>query len=694
LSLEYTYDQFGAVTEIEVDQCGAGCNGTMEYEYDEAGRLTSQPGVDESLGKLEYDYEGAGLVAEFSYPVNWDYGSPGPTPSPTRFHREYVYDMADRTLDVNDGSVSGTPTPIVSYSYNKSSQLTQAEREDGSESAWDYDSTTGQLTKITHKNPQQTTISSFEYTYDDDGLRTSCTREDGDVITYGYDDQNRLVDEWRKDGETTVYRRQYEYDRVGNRTKLTKNDGGGSTVSVYQYNGLGRLASVAWPSPTPTDRYVYSYDANGNLEEKEEQTGRPGSWATEYTWTYSWDTQDRLTKVEKYDEVGEEYDVCVEYKYCPSCGGALSERIEYESDRSTVKSWLRYQYHGLNLLRIDEKYDTNGENGIQSSDLWRVLNWYVHGPGSIGQTVRATWYSYRYDDTNVPCDSGEYYYMYDALGNVNGVLQDGTYYRWETDAFGNDLPMGNDFLPVTSEGPKEHLTGNMYDTTTKLYYFHARWYSPEAGRFVSMDPLMGVGNGHHTTGEQALKIPLNNAYGMASESPLTHVDPSGMESVEQASYWAFDDVLNPLAWVCVETCGFVPFVKGRVQEALTSAIANLLSKYCASVNIPMEDVLHRLTPVPLSIRKHHICVIPTLLYTDPSPGMGLIERIECSVRNPGGPSLWPMAHTILYFPHAWKPGGCPSVFLLWAIDKNGIALYRFDRRGKTRIEIGIRIPIF
>jgi hypothetical protein len=44
--------------------------------------------------------------------------------------------------------------------------------------------------------------------------------------------------------------------RVGNRTKLTKADGETTVVYGYTYNGLGQLG-------------------------------------TEYTWTYSWDTQDR-----------------------------------------------------------------------------------------------------------------------------------------------------------------------------------------------------------------------------------------------------------------------------------------------------------------------------------------------------------------------------------------------------------------
>jgi len=85
-------------------------------------------------------------------------------------------------------------------------------------------------------------------------------------------------------------------------------------------------------------------------------------------------------------------------------------------------------------------------------------------PGAIGQIVKGKWYNY-YSDGQAPtscCDSGEYYYFYDALGNVNGVLDSGGhYYRWEMDAFGNDLPSGNDFLAMDQPGPKEHLTGKM-----------------------------------------------------------------------------------------------------------------------------------------------------------------------------------------------------------------------------------------
>jgi len=137
----------------------------------------------------------------------------------------------------------------------------------------------------------------------------------------------------------------------------------------------------------------------------------------------------------------------------------------------------------LNLLRIDERYDSDEDDDIDSNDAFRPLNVFIHGPGAVGQIVKGKWYNY-YSDGQDPascCDSGEYYYFYDALGNVNGVLDSGGhYYRWEMDAFGNDLPGGNAFLPMDQPGPKEHLTGKMFDTTTGLYYFAARLGPSEA----------------------------------------------------------------------------------------------------------------------------------------------------------------------------------------------------------------------
>jgi RHS repeat-associated protein len=143
----------------------------------------------------------------------------------------------------------------------------------------------------------------------------------------------------------------------------------------------------------------------------------------------------------------------------------------------------------LKLLRIDEKYDSDSDEALEATDGWRPMNQYLHGPGAIGQIVRSKWFDYDDDTTATTCSTGYYYYQYDAVGNVIGVIEEdnGQFFRFEMDAFGNDLAGGNSFLAMDQPGPKEHLTGKMYDTDTGLYYFSARWYDPEVGRFVGRD---------------------------------------------------------------------------------------------------------------------------------------------------------------------------------------------------------------
>ena len=160
-----------------------------------------------------------------------------------------------------------------------------------------------------------------------------------------------------------------------------------------------------------------------------------------------------MTKVTKWTgiEASETKQFEIEYRYCPSCSGALSARIKKDSD-GDIESWLRYEYSGLELLRIDEVYDADNDGTLEDpsggQDGWRILNLYVHSGSPL--PICAKWFTYRYPNSGAYCDSGTYYYMYDAVGNVNGVIQDGNYYRWEMDAFGNDLNGGNAFFPMDS----------------------------------------------------------------------------------------------------------------------------------------------------------------------------------------------------------------------------------------------------
>ncbi|MCD6167136.1 RHS repeat-associated core domain-containing protein, partial [bacterium] len=59
------------------------------------------------------------------------------------------------------------------------------------------------------------------------------------------------------------------------------------------------------------------------------------------------------------------------------------------------------------------------------------------------------------------------------------------------------------------------FTEKELDNETDFYYFGARYYDPEVGRFISPDPLADL-------------FPDVTAYHYAHNNPISRVDPTGM----------------------------------------------------------------------------------------------------------------------------------------------------------------------
>ena len=108
-----------------------------------------------------------------------------------------------------------------------------------------------------------------------------------------------------------------------------------------------------------------------------------------------------------------------------------------------------------------------------------------------------------------------YYYIADHLGSSSvmtdraGVLVQ----HYEYAAYGNErYNAGTPALQVSNR-----YTGQVLDEETGLYYYNARYYDPELGRFTQPDTI--VPDPSHS---QSL-----NRYTYANNSPLVYVDPSG-----------------------------------------------------------------------------------------------------------------------------------------------------------------------
>ena len=104
-----------------------------------------------------------------------------------------------------------------------------------------------------------------------------------------------------------------------------------------------------------------------------------------------------------------------------------------------VTSHKRYEYDGLKLLRVDEKYDTGG-GSIDANDPWRTVEAATYGPGIVGNLLAKRVYTHTNNDAT-PDATNDYYYAYDHIGNVYMIF-DGNgnkVYRFNQDAFGNEL---------------------------------------------------------------------------------------------------------------------------------------------------------------------------------------------------------------------------------------------------------------
>jgi RHS repeat-associated protein len=80
--------------------------------------------------------------------------------------------------------------------------------------------------------------------------------------------------------------------------------------------------------------------------------------------------------------------------------------------------------------------------------------------------------------------TARYYYHANRLGSVialadaSGALSDRYVY----------MPYGVE-VPLNTSGNPFRYTGRRYDPESELYYYRARYYWPEIGRFLETDPI-------------------------------------------------------------------------------------------------------------------------------------------------------------------------------------------------------------
>ena len=163
------------------------------------------------------------------------------------------------------------------------------------------------------------------------------------------------------------------------------------------------------------------------------------------------------------------------------------------------KSTYSYRPDGLRINKMVDGVRTrhvlDGQNvSMDLNDDWSTKFSFIRGVRLVGYIDGA--------------NGSKYFYNFNAHGDVLGAvggLNSTAQTRYTYDAFGNSSKTG------TSENPFGYF-GQYHDAETGLIYLRARYYDPNAGRFISEDPVRdGM-----------------NWYAYAANNPVTFVDPTGL----------------------------------------------------------------------------------------------------------------------------------------------------------------------
>lgn len=223
-------------------------------------------------------------------------------------------------------------------------------------------------------------------------------------------------------------------------------------------------------------KFAYVYDNNGNLIEKGSSYSESIDGLTinksDIYYSYTYDLKNRLVEVSKYNSEINDTEVVATYLY-----DSNNYRIQKTDSEGKVTKYI-FDIYGNCIEEIYE--DTPSVNYVfmNNRHLARVSdgNTLFYGLNNVGSTVLLT----------------------DSQGNP----------VWN----GDITPYGDD-QETTSNIETVKYTGKTIDEDTGLYYFNARWYDPNLGRFTTEDPIRAGTNWF---------IYCNN-------NPLMFIDPTGLD---------------------------------------------------------------------------------------------------------------------------------------------------------------------
>ncbi len=389
----------------------------------------------------------------------------------------------------------------------------------------------GQTTDIT-LNGQ----SSANFSWNENSLLESTTFKNGAVILNTYN-ANQLQKETLKTNSATTWRtNEYEYDKNQQISKITNDDG---TVT-YTYDALNQLVKEQYNNGLSIS---YTYDSVGNRTSK---TTLQNGITTTTNYSYNDANQMKSAGGKTYTvspNGNVTNDGILQYVW-----NAFNQLTEVKSPTGTIVATYRYDENGR---RIYSK-DSNGERYYRYNGLSNQVLFEEDASGAI---TKAYTYNASGHPLTMTYQGSTYYYLMNYRGDVLALTDDnGTIVAEYTyDAWGNIMSQSGTMATINPY----RYAGYRYDGDSKLYYLMARYYNPDTGVFLSLDPVIGD-----------TMYPLTlNGYNYTNNNPVMNVDPDG-------KYWK--NAWWNSKWVLVGTINLVLFT---IFGGGASLVARGLKKY-------------------------------------------------------------------------------------------------------------------
>lgn len=499
--------------------------GLKYYVYDKGNRLIAKTHEDRSCSFGIVDQDNRPRIMNCAYRLNT---------ANLQVNDTYTYDTSTYgNLDSVTANIAGVGV-TTSYTYNVFHQVLTKTQVNKAPTTLGY-------TASQQKN---------SYSYTASGKLASMTLPSGGIVTYSYgangvintiklgastlasnisfDGANRLRG-WTwgtasgsfnigiDDGGLTTgisntnstgvnnFNAAYLYDVDG---RITKNTVNSSSVYNYTYDNNGQLVEES----LPLTKIYYTYDTNGNRL----TLNTTGTTVFAYTAAAYGYTGNKLTSWTKNGVaqtlgLSSQGEIVNTYKGTSTYDAAGRRKLEGAVPNNSLYTGMSFDYNHNNERTFRRGSNLDRQYAYDESS--HLIGEYT-GNGAL--IVEYVWLGDRPIAAVYPSNRIVYIVTDNQSKPRRGIdaTTQQVVWSWDADAFGVLQPATG-----LTNGVEMNLRfpGQYYDVQSGLYYNHNRYYNPELGRYMEVDPL-------------GLEAGLN-PYAYVGSSPTNAVDPTGLFSV-------------------------------------------------------------------------------------------------------------------------------------------------------------------